>query len=69
MKISFYDPSRRHEVISFEGNLSDAPLVGDTVILLPTPEYEKIYGYSNRTATIESRHVDYRDNSVTLYIN
>ena len=69
MIIRFFDSSRRTEVMQFDGNLPDAPLVGDSVILKSSSEYEKIYGYSDRTATIESRLIDYRDNSITLYID
>jgi len=67
--IHFFDSSRKIEVMQIEGNLCDAPLVGDSVILKSSEEYKKIYGYSDKTASITFRLIDYRDNSITLYID
>ncbi len=69
MTICFFDSTRKLEVMRFEGNLSDAPLAGDNIILKSSEEYEKVYGFSDRSATIEFRLIDYRDNSVTLYLD
>ena len=38
MTICFFDSTRKLEVMRFEGNLSNAPLVGDDVILKSSEE-------------------------------
>jgi len=68
MIIKFFDAYRKAEITNFLGSLNDAPLVGDNVVLKCSYEYEKIYMFPDRTATIESRLIDYRDNSITLFV-
>jgi len=50
-------------------SLAEAPGVGDTLILLPNEEYEKFYGYNNKTCTVVSRFIDYRDGSFHVYVD
>lgn len=68
MIIRFFDSQMKLEVTKFEGSLSDVPLAGDSIILKPSKEYEKAYGFSDKSSTVKFRLVDYRDNSVTVYI-
>lgn len=69
MKATFYDAESSEEIceLTIDG-LHSAPLVGDSVILLSSKEYEKVYGYDNRSGTVHSRLIDYRDDSITLFI-
>ena len=50
-------------------SLADVPGVGDSLVLLPEEEYERFYGYNNKSCTVLSRFVDYRDNSVHVYVD
>jgi len=70
MKMRFHDSSygmdicKEIEINSF----SETPLVGDEIILVSSKDYENVYGYDNRSGSVSGRLIDYRDNSIMIFI-
>ncbi len=50
-------------------SLGDIPSVGDMLILLPNEDYIKFYKHDNRTCTVVNRIIDYRDDSVDIFVD
>jgi len=70
MIVKFYDTSLKLEITQFEvPSLADVPLVGDDVILVCSEEYALRYGYSDRSGSVQIRNIDYRGNTVVIFMD
>lgn len=71
MRLQFYD-TQLGEFICGEkmiSSIAEAPSAGDTVILLTSEPYTKLYGHDNRTGSVTSRLIDYRFETITVFVD